>query len=673
MKGIKQFFKELTSIGRNRKVLIPVIAIVMIPVLYSGMFLGAFWDPYDKLDDLPVAIVNSDQGTVYEGESMQIGQDFVDKLKEGSDFAYSIVNKAEAQAGLADNTYYMAIEIPEDFSAKTTTLTTEQPTPAEIVFMPNESYNFLAAQIGNTAIEKMKTELSKEVTKAYTNTIFDQIKTIANGLTQASDGASEIAAGTGSAMKGAELMEVNLNKLATGSQTLKSGIVKLSDGSGKLEQGVAQLEQSTGTLANGLSQLTDASDKLEQGAIQADQAAKQLATGLTQSTNGVTTLEAGAIGLAEGLEQYAQAHPELAEDVSLQQFVATSKKIASGVTSVKQGQDQLVAGAAQLSVGTTQLASGLETFSDKLDTASKGGAQLVSGAKQLHTGATGLDQGLSSLADGIDVFAKGSSQLDQGAQAMSGGLLTLTDGTSQLSNKLAEAAQQTSNVNSDDAVVDMFASPVNLDVVKTTEVPNYGTGLAPYFISLGLFVGALLLTIVYTVKEPAIKPASAWSWFISKLLTMVFIGTIQAIIADLVLLYGLGLEVQSMPLFFLFSIITSLTFMALIQFLVTALQHPGRFIAIVILIFQLTSSAGTFPLELLPSWLKNVSGLFPMTYSVAGLKAVISSGDFSFMWSNVWILLGYTVVLAAMTLVYFIVTYRKEYKGSGNSDSVIIA
>jgi len=673
MRGLKQFMKEMSGIGRNRKILIPVLGILTVPVLYCAMFLGAFWDPYAKLADLPVAVVNSDQGTIYEGESMHIGQDFVDKLKEGNNFDYSFVSKEDALAGLSSNKYYMAIEIPEDFSAMTTTLTSEQPTPAQIVFMPNESYNFLSAQIGNTAIEKMKNELSKEVTKAYTQTVFEQIQTLADGLSKASDGANEIASGTVSAKEGATLIAENLNKLSSGSMTMQNGMIKLVDGGAKLEGGIAELEQGSASLAGGLSQLTDASSKLVQGADQAHQGASQLAAGLSQSAEGTAKLEAGAQGVADGLELYVKAHPELAEDAALQQLIAASKQVAGGVSEAKQGQDRLSAGAAKLSGGTVQLTDGLQEFRGKLAAADAGSVKLAEGAKQLHGGATQLTQGLDSLSQGIGAFVDGSGQLDEGAQQMTAGLVKLSDGTDELSTKLSDAARQTSAINGGDPVIDMFANPVDLDVVKTTEVPNYGTGFAPYFISLGLFVGALLLTIVYTVKEPAIKPSSGWSWFVGKLLTMVSIGAVQTVIADLVLLYGLGLEVRSRPLFFLFTFITSLTFMALIQFLVTVLQHPGRFIAIVILIFQLTSSAGTFPLELIPSWLQKASEWLPMTYSVAGLKAVVSSGDYSFMWSNAWVLLGFAALFAVMTMVYFVVAYRKEFKQTRDQASTATA
>ncbi|WP_159102354.1 YhgE/Pip family protein [Caldalkalibacillus mannanilyticus] len=206
----------------------------------------------------------------------------------------------------------------------------------------------------------------------------------------------------------------------------------------------------------------------------------------------------------------------------------------------------------------------------------------------------------------------------------------------------------------------MFASPIEIKHEKRADVPNYGTGFAPYFLSLGLFVGALLLSIVFPLREPAVKPASALHWFIGKFVTIALIGTGQALIACVALLYGLGIEVVNVPYFFLFAVITSITFMALIQFLVTTLGDPGRFIAIVILILQLTTSAGTFPLELLPSSLQVFNHWLPMTYSVFGFKEVISGGDLAFMWSNVAVLSIYIGMMMIGTYLFFRLQHKKE-------------
>jgi putative membrane protein len=209
---------------------------------------------------------------------------------------------------------------------------------------------------------------------------------------------------------------------------------------------------------------------------------------------------------------------------------------------------------------------------------------------------------------------------------------------------------------------DMMAAPVDVKNEKINHVPNYGTGFAPYFLSLGLFVGALLISIVYPLKEPANRPSSGMGWFLGKFTVLTTVGIIQSLIAAGILLFGLGLEVESVPLFLLSTIITSLTFLALIQMLVTILGDPGRFVAIIILILQLTTSAGTFPLELIPRALQPISALLPMTYSVAVFKAVISSGDFGFMWQNLFILLGYFLVFIVLTSIFFMGLFKKQYR-----------
>ncbi|CAH1217451.1 hypothetical protein PAECIP111893_04281 [Paenibacillus plantiphilus] len=729
-RGLSQFGSELSSIVRNRKVLIPVIAVLMVPVLYTAMFLGAFWDPYDRLEDLPVAVVNADQGAEFNGKALHIGEEFVEKLKENRQFNWDFVTMEEAKAGMDDKSYYMTIEIPEDFSEKTTSLTSEHPTAARFTYLPNESYNFLASQIGNTAVEKLKEALNKEITEVYVRTVFDQVEQLSDGIGKASDGAGKLADGTSKVKDGAQQIEQNLGKLVSGSLSLKDGVAKLEAGGSKLQQGTVELNGGAGQLASGLAALHEAQQKLGAGVVevdkgaaslqsgsqllsngltqlakgsgtltestlQAERASEKIAAGLEQSQAGAAELRQGAAKLAQGLEELAGKHAELAQDPGFQGLLAGSRQLADGLTSSAEAQKQLNEGAGGLHTGLVKLASGLHTFDGKLQDAADGGQQLAAGGKKLSDGAkkaaegmkqfgtklteakdggkalaggaaklsqgaVELHQGLDLLQSNVNPFIDGSSQLKDGAQQLNLAMNELDNGSKELSSKLSDATAKTSELNATDSAVEMFAGPVEADVQKVNEVPNYGTGFAPYFLSLGLFVGALVMTIVYSVREPAIRPASGLNWFWSKALTLIAAGTIQALIADAALLILLDLEVKSVPLFMLFSIMTSITFMMLIQFLVTTMQNPGRFLAIVLLIFQLTTSAGTFPLELIPTWLQKVTPWLPMTYSVAGFKEVISSGNYSAMWSNAAILGVFTLIFAGITLSYFVIIHRKQ-------------
>ncbi|MGF6951539.1 YhgE/Pip-like protein [Neobacillus sp. B4I6] len=257
-------------------------------------------------------------------------------------------------------------------------------------------------------------------------------------------------------------------------------------------------------------------------------------------------------------------------------------------------------------------------------------------------------------------MADGSGQLKDGTSKLS-------NGAKELADKLSEGGKEVAKVNSNEKTYNMMADPVKLDSEKINHVPNYGTGFTPYFLSLGLFVGALLLSIVFPLRDTATAPANGFNWFSSKFSIMAGIGIFQALLADVILLGGLGLDVQSVPKFILFSIITSLTFIALIQLLVSVFADAGRFIAIIILILQLTTSAGTFPLELIPNFLQHFNAYLPMSYSVQGFKAVISSGDYSFMWQNFMILLGFMLTFSIGTIAYCTLRFNHKYKHQMNN------
>lgn len=716
MKSISVFFQDLVASFKKPKVIIPIIVVLFIPVLYSGMFLAAFWDPYGKMNEIPVAVVNEDVGAEYEGKSLQVGKDLIEELKKGNDFSWKFVSREEADKGMKANEYYMTIVIPENFSSQATTVMDENPQPAELVFEPNEGYNFLAAQIGGTAVKEIKSKVSAKVTEAYTETLLEQVEKVSGGLNDAGSGASTLNEGAVKLDEGAEKLKENLSKLVAGTNKLNNGITPLKKGVGDLSKGAADLQTGAAKLSGGLNQLKAAEQKLESGATQAYDGGVKLQNGLESSVEGANKLKAGlasaqegsgklvaglesssegsakvaegAKSVAQGLEQLAKSNPELAQSPAVQQLLGASKAVAQGSEQVQQaqaqllqgsrelhsahgqllqggeqlaqGQQQLAQGAGQLTSGQKQLTDGLKLFGGKLSEAAAGGQELAQGAGKLSAGARKLGDGMGQLSGGVETLASGSKQLGNGAGELKNGMDKLTEGSGELASKLNEAAEKTSGVKKNDKLVSMYAEPVQVKEQKISEVPNYGTGFSPYFLSLGLFVGALISTLVVPLRGSSVADASAWNRFVSRALAFTGMGLAQSLMASLLVLYGLGLEVKSVPMFFLFSFVTSLCFMFIIQALVTWLENPGRFLAILMLIFQLTTSAGTFPLELIPNWMKAFNPLLPMTYSVSGYKAVVSTGDFSHAWNQLAVLAGFGVVFLALTLLYFVTHKQSE-------------
>ncbi|MGG5793862.1 YhgE/Pip family protein [Bacillus nitratireducens] len=879
MKWHKLLSKEFAEIIKSKKILIPIIAVLFVPILYAGMFLWAFWDPYEQLDDLPVAVVNLDKGAELDGKPIEVGKGLIDNLKDNKSFKWEFVSEKEAKEGMEGRKYYMLVRIPDDFSSNATTLLKDDPKPLNLEYIPNESLNFLSSQIGGTAIEKIKSEVSSTLTKTYAEKMFDSIKDVSKGLADGADGAnklhdgaSELHDGSSKVTDGLHTLQGKSGEMKDGVQTLADGSNKLVDGSGKVTAGLNTLNSKTGEMQTGIGKLQDGSEKVTAGLNTLNSKTGEMQTGIgklqdvsQKVTAGLNTLvsktgelKTGTNELSTGMEKLAEGQSKLeevsqniekglqelnskvknsvagleemqskvptilntvnqkidgaeenvsqlnevaqstagdaktaAQDVAnlqrqieslpkeyqeqLQPYITNAAKstatvqqkaigVASGTNKlneeVKQlkgeinqttsdaqnklpntaklksltdgidelasgqkgfvenfqgfgkklnaakdgankfknesgqlidainqladgsgkvtgGLDTLSVGANQMAGGVNQLVDGSSKVTGGLGTLSVGTNQMIGGVNQLADGSGQVTTGLGTLNGGLNKMSTGSTQLIDGVNKLTDGsgkvtdgLVKVNDGSGELAEKLGEGAEKTGEVKGTDKTYDMFASPVKVKVEKMAEVPNYGTGFTPYFLSLGLFVGALLLSIVYPLRDTVGVPKSGFSWFVSKFGVLLSVGIIQAIVADVILLFGLGVEVQSIPYFILFSIVTSLAFIALIQCLVTAFGDAGRFIAIITLIMQLTTSAGTFPLELIPKFLQPFNAWLPMTYSVSGFKAVVSSGDFNFMWQNIGILMIFIVVLSLGTIASLTWMHKRQFKNIAENQSV---
>ncbi|MGE8000137.1 YhgE/Pip family protein [Lysinibacillus sp. NPDC093190] len=718
---------EWLKILKTRKMLVSIIAVLFIPVMYAGMFLWAFWDPYKGLPNLPVAVVNEDKGAEMEGVKLDLGKELVDKLVDSNEFKFIDVSKEEAEKGLHGRDYYMILEIPTNFSEHATTLLDDKPSKLVMNYIPNEGLNFLGAQIGETAMDRVRAEVNAQVSATYAEKLFDSITTLGDGFTEAADGSNKLDEGAKTLANGAKDLKGYLEQLASstvelsngtdkitkgagdaakGANDLSTGLVKLQDGTVQLQNGAQQAATGATTLSQGVSQYTQGVAKVQSGLATISDKQQQISAGAAsiadnagalngaagQLTAGSAKVEAGITALSNQLQGMMASLPEEQAAVlkqSLAELQAGSASVHNGLSSLTAGTEKLQAGANQVSSGASQIAAGQsQVLAGANELTSKSGA-LIEGAKGLQAGNATLAQklgelnagvktavtGSKTLASGLNELASGSTTLNQGTSTLASksgelaegsatladGTTELVDGTSTLSGKLGEASEKAKEVHASKDTYDMVGSPVEVDKESVNHVPNYGTGFSPYFISLGLFVGALLISIVFPLVEPAIRPKNGAAWFTSKASVLAIVGLIQTILTVVIVKWGLGLEVNNFGYFFLTALLTSYVFLALIQMLVSIFGDPGRFMAIVVLILQLTTSAGTFPLELIPSPLQVFNKLLPMTYTVSAFKASISTGDTSFLMQNYGILAGFLVAFLAITFGYFMLLHTKRY------------
>ncbi|MBB6732466.1 YhgE/Pip domain-containing protein [Cohnella zeiphila] len=671
-------FRRLTG---SRMAMLSMVGLMVIPLLYSGMLIGAFWDPYGKLDRLPVAVVNEDAGASMEGRELHVGSDLVDQLKNGSDFKWSFTDEKEAMDGLKDHRYSMAFVIPANFSKQATTLRDEDPQPAQIEYYVDDGYNYLSSRIGADAAESLRTEVGREVTKAYASAVFSSVGEAAEGFKDAAGGASKLADGAKEAEAGAQRLHDNLAKLSGGALELKQGLGKLTDGAAKVASGANAVAGGGATLSAGLGQLTAGSVQLQSGVAQAADASGQLKAGADSlaaggrkladaadaAKAGSESVADGADQLAAGLRQYAEAHGGLADDAAFRQLLAAADSVAAGAGQLRQGAgtladsaDQLAAGQSRLAqsaadwqAGAAKLKQGADALAGKLKEAAGGADALADGARQVADGAKSLQTGLGDASGGLQTVAEGSKELTDGSQSLAGGVSGLLSGSEELAGKLGDASQQASELQGTDKQAGMFADPVSVSEHKLANVPNYGTGMTPYFLSLGLYVGVLMSTVILPLRDAAGTVRGGFRWYLSKLLLFAPIVLLQTVLADTVLIAGLGLQVPNVPLFYAVSAAIGLTFMTIVQFLSTLADTIGRFVAVVLLTLQLASSAGTYPAELLPTWLQRIGEWMPMTHAIRAVRYTLTGGEASSVGHELLLLAAYAAPFVALTLLLF--------------------
>ena len=848
-------FKEWKAIFKKPTFIIVMIGISLIPALYNIIFLSSMWDPYGKLSELPVAIVNKDQAATYNDEKLTIGEDMVSNLKDSNSLDFHFVDEGEGERGLRDGDYYMVVTLPSNLSEKASSILTNHPEQMTIDYQTSSGHSFIASKMSDSAMTQIKQTVATNVTQSYTKSLFEKMGDLKLGLSQAANASLQLADGSNQLSDGSQTLTTNLQTLAQSSLTFSNGADQLSTGLGTYTAGVNQLNLGLGNFNTSLNQYTSAISQIDNGLNQLNSQTLALVSGLTQLdlgtqaytggvsqlnsglnqfslgidtyTNGVQSLSSGANQISKqsetlrtGLTQLNQGIQELSTQLdgttqqkdkikqlatSLEQLnqaiqtadsgeitqvtnqlssslstiansaqsiitsnqaekettlsaiqstsayqsltpdqqaeitsvfsnpssstsesartilitvqtlqsslenvnskvnslsrlktssaqllpttTATLTSLSSGLTKVQtaidgqllparqtlesgidnytksvdqvafrasqlssknsnltgrfnkllQGSNQLTEksstltgataklaeNAPELATGIDKLASGVNQVNNKTSDLTAGFNQLQAGSQKLADKSDQLVSGANQLSNGSEKIASGADQLAQGSEILQSGLGKLSDGSSQLNQGLTEADKQLNKASTEPTNADLLADPLSLSKTDTDQVAVNGIAMAPYMISVALFVAAISTNMIFAKLPSGRHPESRWAWFKSRF-------EINGIIAGLagVLVYGgvhlIGLTAVHEFKTFALIILTSLAFMAMITALTTWNSRLGAFFSLILLLLQLASSAGTYPLSLTNQFFKTINPWLPMSYSVSGLRQTIS-------------------------------------------------
>jgi putative membrane protein len=661
---------ELRRFRRGSLPRAAVVAVALLPLLYGALYIWSFWDPYGRFDRLPVAIVDQDRGAEVGGKDLNAGRDLTTELLNRHAFDWHEVGAARADEGLRKGDYYMTLTIPADFTARIATGGSDHPESGLLQARSNDSNSYLSGIIAKSAFSEIRAASSSSAVRGYLDQIYVSFGNLHDRTLQAAGGADQLAQGAHSAQDGARQLGEGLDQARAGSSRLADGLDQLHAGAAQAAAGTAQLDQ----LVHGVTdQLTPA---LRSRAGEIQQAARAVATAAGAVQQIATSLPADtaqAVSDAKTAEAQLQqvytqqcASPSsgtggtgtggnAAECAALQTAVQASQRTVEIATSVAQAvtadRDQLsqlasdagtVRGYAdQLAADAPHLADQIDAQVTKIDALNAGVAQLSTGSAQLAGGAHHLDDGLGTLASGAD-------QLDTG-------LFKLAGGTDQLAGSLHDGAAKIPDLSAQDraARTGVMSDPVQLALGTLNKAANYGTGLSSYFIPLALWVGMMVGYMLLRPLNGRLLAANIPSWraALAGWLPAVAIGVAQVGALLAVLHFALGLQLARPAAAIGFLLLTSASFAALLQCVNAVFGTRGRVIGLAILMLQLTSAGGTYPVQTSPGFFGAIHPYLPMTWVVEGLRRLISGGDLTVVWQGVGVLLAFLLASLAGTVL----------------------
>jgi putative membrane protein len=612
------FGSEIKRFGRSRMTRAAIVVLMLLPLVYGALYLWAYWDPFGHVNKMPVALVNSDRGAVVSGQQIDAGTEISKSLTADRSLDWHVVTPQDARDGVEHGKYYFMLELPPDFSAAIASPVTGQPRQANLIAVYNDANNYISTSIGRTAISQVLNAVSARISGQAVNQVLSVELSSGAGIKQAADGAKQLADGAAQVDNGAGQLSAGLHTARSGSAQLATGAKQLSDGINEatdpllaVSKALSTVGGNTEQLRQGATAMQQAADQINGIAVAQDAAANSLSSVIDQLSASQDPIARNAVGTLHGVQDQLRQH----------QF---TPQIRQQLTDAQNAANAMSAPASPLKSALDQVGSKGQDLTNKLN-------QLRNGARQVASGNAELASGIAKLDDGAGQLVSGTGQLKAGS--------------TELATKLADGAKQVPDwtTQQKNAIADTIGGPVNLETTHENAAPNFGTGMAPFFLTLALFFGALVLWMVLRPLQNRAIAAEviAIRVVLASYLPAAVIGIIQAVILYSVVRFALGMHAVHPFSMLGFMMLVSGAFVAATQ-AINSLVGPavGRVLIMALLMLQLVSAGGMYPVETTSKPFQVLHRFDPMTYGVNGLRQLILGGIDFRLWQALIALIG---------------------------------
>jgi len=691
--------KDIRSAFTNPIVMIVLLGVILLPSLYGLVNIYACWDPYENTGNVQFAIANDDNGTIYDGENVNVGNELVESLKSNDNFDWVFVSSTELRNGVHDGKYYAGIVIPRNFSESIVSIVTGDPHAGELEYVVNEKSNPVAAKLTDAAAKAVYNELNAKIVSFIDEKAVGKLGELQSGLASGADkmgsgadqlaaGADQVASGANQLSSGANQVSSGANQLAAGANAVSSGATQLSTGSVQLANGADQVASGAGQVADGTQQIASKTNEIYDIYLKVKQAIINNGS-LSKLENDVDKLDSDTSKIAEELNQLHNESREVSNSAlnifgNSYNLTDDAAKVAIGSGRVADKTEELKNKFSNVSTHMTQLNEAIKNGEDKerirellekIDTEMNetnqkfnelnNGAHLVAdGSNSVASGAHEVAAGSGQLADGSSQLAGGANELASGVHVLANGTIELADGAELLgyssasalrnaSDEIGFAAEQLSaitEVNQED-VGDYFFSPVILKRHEEFPTNNYGSQVAPFYIVLSMWVGALITTVMLKTGSSIGTKYRPHEMYGGKLALF----TVMAILQTTITLIGaflLRIDVANPVLFALSCYFVAVVFMAIIYSMISLFGDVGKAIAILLLVFQISGSGGVYPVEIMNTIFGVLYPYLPMTHGIT----MVRESQLGLLWQNylpsfaLLLILGAVVIIASVVL-----------------------
>lgn len=645
MRNIWTVFKtDLRTLSKCFFACVVVVAIALLPSLYAWLNIYSNWDPYGNTGGISIAVASLDRGYTDNGEYVNKGRDVLEDLKTATSINWVIVDtEQEATDGVYAGDYYAAVVIDEDFSRKMYRMFTDWTGQPAITYYENAKKNAVATKITDTAVETLKRSISENYLEVVISGIMEQSNLLAADLTETDPEtavkgllyqAQDVLSGC-RAMMDAFRAAGSTGVSETDAQALSDAIASINsslpDGDA-IADSAARLQHA---LYTALANVERALDRFESALDTAQPpAARQQLRDAAAAMGKLSTQLSGLAGQLDGIN--VTGNPVLtAQAIQL-------RELAGHCTQLQNALNQLADGGA---------AGGLLADCGSLVEAIRNAAARIPVTdRDLRRQ---LDTVVSEVSDAMD----GVKSLSADAKAMRAALSDTTAALSVTMEQLRPAAERMVNALSDtidklegmtageymDMLLEIlggnpaaysryFPEMVQTTVNKVYPIENYGSAMAPFYTTLAIWVGGVILSSLVKIHartEGLIDPRPAELYF-GRYLFFFLLSQIQAAVIVTGDLYLLKIQCLHPGLLYLTASLTAFTFSLLIYSLAIAFGDVGKAVVVVIMVMQIAGSSGTFPIELLPEIYQKIYRFFPFPYAIDAMRECICGlyGDY---------------------------------------------